>query len=123
MTWGRRLGFAAALLCVYTLAHGETLEHLNRRVNASIIPRPANNWDFTPYKAEGNCNTYAATKRAELLKAGYASGRLVLWLVRTERGDLHSVLVVDGDQVLDNRTAWVERRAAMPGYSFIRPID
>lgn len=81
---------------------------VNQTVNAGIRPRhdnaPTDNWSIAP--AYGDCEDYALTKRAELMRRGWPSRALRIAVGNTRRGEGHAVLVVRttiGDVVLDNR--------------------
>lgn len=85
------------------------LDGVNRRVNAAIRPKaeaPGRDvWRIGGNS--GDCEDYALTKRAALLKAGVASSRLRLAVGTLANGEGHAVLVVAtccGELVLDNRT-------------------
>ena len=125
LIWALLILGAVLLFC--GCAHAETLDHLNQRVNAAIRPCDTRAGpcapDFTPYVAIGDCKSYAATKRAELLKAGYVSERLAIWAMRIGPGEFHAVLVVDGAEVLDNRFPYTESRPDLEriGYVFMWP--
>jgi predicted transglutaminase-like cysteine proteinase len=82
---------------------------VNKRVNASIravpdAPGPlGDRWTLSP--ARGDCDDYAVTKRAELLKAGWPSRSLLLAAARLPDGQEHLVLIIrttSGDVVADN---------------------
>jgi predicted transglutaminase-like cysteine proteinase len=89
------------------------LVSVNRDVNRRIRPMSdlaqygvADRWSVSP-KA-GDCEDYALTKKADLLKAGWPSSALLIALAVTKRGEQHAVLVVrtdHGDFVLDNLVA------------------
>jgi predicted transglutaminase-like cysteine proteinase len=85
------------------------LQSVNSSVNRSIKPvsdaklhGKREVWSY-PAKA-GDCEEYALSKRAALLRRGYRPGDLLI-AVGSKRGERHAVLVVrttDGDYVLDN---------------------
>jgi predicted transglutaminase-like cysteine proteinase len=93
-----------------TAAATDTLNQVNRDVNAAIIPIQKNEnfdindrWTIAP--AEGDCNDYAVTKRHNLLQNGFPARALRLAVVQTNLGIGHLVLVVAttrGNLVLDN---------------------
>jgi predicted transglutaminase-like cysteine proteinase len=81
---------------------------VHQTVNAGIRPRndngSADRWSIAP--AFGDCEDYALTKRAELIRRGWPSRALRIAVAQTRRGEGHAVLVVRttlGDVVLDNR--------------------
>jgi len=87
----------------------ETIQRVNRDVNASIMPVGRSNavddggWTISP--ASGDCNDYAVTKRHELVRSGLPAKAVRLAVVKTTSGIGHLVLVVStnkGDLVLDN---------------------
>jgi predicted transglutaminase-like cysteine proteinase len=87
----------------------ETMQRVNRDVNASIMPVAKSDaiadggWTISP--ASGDCNDYAVTKRHELVQKGLPANALRLAVVKTQSGIGHLVLVVStskGDLVLDN---------------------
>jgi predicted transglutaminase-like cysteine proteinase len=87
----------------------ETLERVNRDVNASIMPVAKSNatadpgWTISP--ASGDCNDYAVTKRHELVRSGLPAKAVRLAVVKIPSGIGHLVLVVatnKGNLVLDN---------------------
>jgi predicted transglutaminase-like cysteine proteinase len=87
------------------------LDHINRRVNASIVPErnyqglAAERWLLSP--AFGDCNDYAVTKRHQLIAMGWPAHAVLLSEVVTAWGEHHLVTVVRaeaGDLVLDNLT-------------------
>ena len=86
-----------------------TLKRVNASVNRSIKPRHdrAGSDVWTANASSGDCEDYALTKRAALIKAGFAPSALRLAYVKTRNGVGHAVLVVKsnkGDLVLDNLT-------------------
>jgi predicted transglutaminase-like cysteine proteinase len=87
----------------------ETMDRVNRDVNASIMPVARSNaiadggWTLSP--ASGDCNDYAVTKRHELVQNGFPANAVRLAVVKTSSGIGHLVLVVStnkGNLVLDN---------------------
>jgi predicted transglutaminase-like cysteine proteinase len=82
-------------------------------------------------RAVGNCKHYALEKRKALVEAGAPMSALSIAILRTDRGEVHAVLIVAterGDFVLDNLTseirgwrepdyAWLSRQ--VPG----RPLE
>ena len=84
-----------------TRVEAKALEKVNQDFNGSTRFQHA--MDFRPNAKFGDCKTYAATKRAKLIEAGWARDRLIVWLALDETGAHHAVLVVDKTTVLDNR--------------------
>jgi predicted transglutaminase-like cysteine proteinase len=85
------------------------LDAANRSINRAIRPQPDapgllnDIWTIAP--RAGDCDDYAVTKRAELLKKGWSSRSLLLAKVVAPSGEDHLVLVARtrlGDYVLDN---------------------
>jgi predicted transglutaminase-like cysteine proteinase len=83
------------------------LQQVNSRVNASIravADRPGvDRWSLNP--SSGDCEDFALSKRAALIRAGVPAGVLRIAVTKTRRGEPHAVLVVktsQGDYVLDN---------------------
>lgn len=89
----------------------EALRGVNSRINRSIRTKAdaylkgmRDIWSLAP--TAGDCEDYAITKRAELIRQGFPSGVLRLAVARTAWGEGHAVLIVrteQGDLVLDNR--------------------
>lgn len=85
--------------------------HVNRRiraVNDSRLGGFGDKWSLAP--RAGDCEDFAITKRAELIRRGWPSRALRLAVARTPSGEGHAVLVVrttGGDLVLDNRRSSV----------------
>lgn len=80
------------------------LELINAKVNRIApqygTPPSVDEWLIWPSRAW--CHDYAVTKRHELLGMGWPSSSLLLAECRTDRGEGHMVLIVDG-LCLDNR--------------------
>ena len=86
------------------------LASVNAYVNSSIQPladsvqyHVADVWNVGPKR--GDCEDFALTKKAKLLKLGWPSSALLLAVAETVSGEQHVVLVArteDGDFVLDN---------------------
>lgn len=112
---------------------------VNARANTRIAYTPDQTqyarpdyWSEAPAAdaARGDCEDYVLTKRRELIASGVTPDALSVAIVRTPRGETHSVLIVathDGDYVLDNINPrivrwdqtgyrWVSRQA--PGAVF-----
>jgi predicted transglutaminase-like cysteine proteinase len=92
-----------------TEAMVKDLDIVNRSVNRAIRPQADapgllnDIWTIAP--RAGDCDDYAVTKRAELLKKGWSSRALLLAKVVAPSGEDHLVLVARtrlGDFVLDN---------------------
>jgi predicted transglutaminase-like cysteine proteinase len=92
-----------------TEAMVKDLDIVNRAVNRAIRPQADapgllnDIWTIAP--RAGDCDDYAVTKRAELLKKGWSSRALLLAKVVAPSGEDHLVLVARtrlGDFVLDN---------------------
>ncbi len=88
------------------LTRAETLDRVNRLVNAAIAPRygeisPTDPWQIAPH--EGFCHDYAVTKRWLLLALGFKVSELLLCECIGPHGQHHLVLRA-GDVVLDNLT-------------------
>ena len=91
----------------FNLRQHDQVVELNRAVNAQIKPRQESKDIWSVNVLAGDCEDYALTKRAKLIRLGFAPGALRIALTRTPRGIGHAVLVIrstDGDLVLDNRT-------------------
>lgn len=87
------------------------LKRVNTHVNRSIRPErdTADIWELNP--TSGDCEDYALSKRAALIKAGVSAGSLRIAYTHTRRGEPHAVLVVrtsEGDYVLDNLSSSVK---------------
>lgn len=84
------------------------LEAVNARVNRAITPQreALDNWAINP--AAGDCEDYALTKRAALVRAGFPASALRIAIGKTGSGESHAVLLVmtgQGALVLDNLAA------------------
>jgi predicted transglutaminase-like cysteine proteinase len=104
----------------------DDLKMVNKSVNASMVPEPntaglaGEKWLVNP--SRGDCNDYAVSKRAELLKRGWPAGALLLSEVVTAWGEGHLILVVRtsvGDLVLDNLTPQIRPWTRAP-YRWVR---
>lgn len=88
-----------------------TLQATNTRVNHAIRPRRDHGLDtWTLGASSGDCEDYALTKRAELIRKGVPAGALRIATTSTRRGEPHAILVVKtsrGAFVLDNLHASV----------------
>jgi predicted transglutaminase-like cysteine proteinase len=87
----------------------QTLQSVNTKVNRSIRPRhdAAGTDTWTLGAGQGDCEEYALSKRATLIRAGVSPSALRIAYVKTKTGEPHVVLVVktsSGDLVLDNLT-------------------
>ena len=83
------------------------LDRVNREVNGAMRPQPeigsTDVWKVGG--SSGDCEDYALTKRAALLRKGFPTSALLMTTVVTGRGEPHAVLMVRtdrGDFVLDN---------------------
>jgi predicted transglutaminase-like cysteine proteinase len=83
------------------------LQQVNSRFNSSIravADRPGQDrWSLNP--SSGDCEDFALSKRAALIRSGVPAGVLRIAVTKTRRGEPHAVLVVKtsgGDYVLDN---------------------
>jgi predicted transglutaminase-like cysteine proteinase len=104
----------------------EELTLVNGRVNASIVPErnleglAGEKWLIAP--ARGDCNDYAVTKRAQLMKRGWPARALLLSEVVVPWGEHHLILVVRtsmGDLLLDNLTGQIRPWSRAP-YQWVR---
>ena len=98
------------------------LNSVNRSVNSSIVARNESTdvWSLNP--SSGDCEDFALTKRAKLLRAGVPAGALRMAVVRTGTGIGHAVLVVKtsvGEYVLDNLRPNIVKRG-QTGYRFLQ---
>jgi predicted transglutaminase-like cysteine proteinase len=82
---------------------------------------------------KGNCTTYVATKREELLRKGISPEAMGAYEVRLPDGELHAVLQVNvinsrdnstDEYILDNRSKRTKTRKEVEdeGYKFIRQV-
>lgn len=82
------------------------LKRVNREINRSIKPRSEQRDVWKVNVKSGDCEDFALTKRAKLIKHGFPASALRMAVARTPFGEGHAVLVVStnrGDFVLDNR--------------------
>ncbi len=114
---------AASRALSATAAEARQLEKVNQKFNWSIQYKLAK--DYRPNAKEGDCKTYAATKRWELIAKGWAKERLEVWFVKDETRQAHAVLVADKALVLDNRFAWIEKVRDLEtfGYRFLAVVE
>jgi predicted transglutaminase-like cysteine proteinase len=93
----------------FTTEKRRELDEVNRQVNRAIRPRADapglinDIWTIGP--SAGDCDDYAVTKRAELIRRGWSPRSLLLAEVVAPTGEDHLVLVArtrGGDFVLDN---------------------
>lgn len=94
------------------------LAAVQAKVNSQIVPRedPRHAWEY-PTNGYGDCNTFALTKRRELIERGWPRQSLLLASATTERGEGHLVLIAHttaGDLVLDNRVGPIVDWSALP---------
>lgn len=90
-------------------------------MNERIKPRSEKTDTWSIWPEYGDCDDYALTKRAELVKADIPSGALRMAICKTEKGEGHAVLIVvtdKGEYVLDNRRNDIRKRSAT-GYKWI----
>jgi len=106
-----------------TLDTLKIIDRVNRDVNAAMKPRPeaagTDVWKIGG--STGDCEDYALTKRAALLRKGFPSAALLMTAVVTGRGEDHAVLLVRtdrGDFILDNLSQTVKPWAST-GYTFV----
>jgi predicted transglutaminase-like cysteine proteinase len=88
-----------------------TLKTVNANVNSSISPRGDGQDVWAVGTSSGDCEDYALTKRAALIRAGLPAGALRIAAARTRSGQGHAVLIVrtnEGDLVLDNLTGTIK---------------
>ena len=96
----------------------QQLAVVNSSVNSSIRPKARGPGD--PWTMGGNfgdCNSYALTKKAKLIAAGWPSSALSLTVVKTSWGEGHLVLSVHtntGIMVLDNLSHSVRPLSQVP---------
>ncbi len=99
------------------------IDSVNRQINGAMRPK-AESGTTDVWKiggSSGDCEDYALTKRAALLRKGFPSSSLLMTAVVTRRGESHAVLMVRtdrGDFVLDNLNSLVKPWSAT-GYRFI----
>ena len=89
----------------------DTLKSVNNRVNHAIAPRGDRRDEWAINVSSGDCEDYALTKRAALIRAGLPAGALRIAAATTRSGVGHAVLVVrtdQGDLVLDNLTGTIK---------------
>ena len=131
------LGYAAAiafslaawalLACVVmaaTRSEERLLERVNQAVNQEMTFQPDDDQYgrdrvvIDPPSRRGDCEDYAFSKLARLLQAGFPGERMSVVRVVDETGAIHAVLLVDGELVLDNRFAWIERKQVLERYGY-----
>lgn len=91
----------------YTQKLAQDLAKVTRSVNRSIAYRPDKGEVWKANVSAGDCEDYALTKRARLIRMGYPSSALRMAVGYTRKGEYHAVLVVMTDSgrfVLDNLT-------------------
>jgi predicted transglutaminase-like cysteine proteinase len=107
----------------------DTLERVNRGVNASIQPVSnlehwgtiLDHWDY-PVDGKGDCKIYALQKRRLLMSQGFPRQALLMTIVRESNGEGHTILTVKtdhGDYILDNLVGDI-RPWDETGYQFIK---
>ncbi|MBL1421808.1 MAG: transglutaminase-like cysteine peptidase [Alphaproteobacteria bacterium] len=111
------------------------LKQVNDQINKSIRPEyekagTKDNWQVN--LAQGDCEDFALTKKAKLIKQGWPSNALLITIVDTERGERHAVLTVStnqGEYILDNilkrvinvessKYTFLTRQGSKEGYSW-----
>lgn len=109
------------------------LERVNRHVNRTIR-RSTDQATFgetdvwavpSGARARGDCEDYALAKRRALIEAGVDPDVISLGIVRTYRGEIHAVLLVEtgrGEYVLDNLSPWVVRWNQAPYHWLERQV-
>ena len=101
-----------------TATRQHELTDVNSSVNAYIHPRARGFGErWTAGGKFGDCNSYALTKRAKLIAAGWPSSALSLTVVKTSWGEGHLVLSVHtsaGVMVLDNLSHTVRPLSQVP---------
>ena len=115
------------------------LQQVNKQVNQDIRPEnetigSRDNWQVN--LAKGDCEDFALTKKARLIKLGWPSNALLITIVDTERGERHAVLSVStnqGDYLLDNlmnkvinvelsKYTFLSRQGHEEGYNWMRLV-
>ena len=82
------------------------LKRVNREVNQAILPLNDKGDVWQVNVRSGDCEDFALTKKARLLKLGFPANALRMAVAKTRRGEGHAVLIIStdrGDLVLDNR--------------------
>lgn len=101
-----------------TADHLAQLQQVQTKVNTGITARvnETRAWEYAA-SGYGDCNTYALTKRRDLIALGWPEETLLLAAAYTESGEGHLVLVAhttQGDLVLDNRLPQVVDWTQLP---------
>jgi len=107
----------------------QTLDRINRQVNAEIQPVTnlehwgtiLDHWDY-PVDGKGDCKIYALQKRRLLMAAGIPRQALLMTIVRLYDGEGHTILTVKtdhGDFILDNMVSNI-RSWDETGYQFVK---
>jgi predicted transglutaminase-like cysteine proteinase len=107
----------------------QTLDRINRRVNAEIQPVTnlehwgtiIDHWDY-PVDGKGDCKIYALQKRRLLMAAGIPRQALLMTIARLSDGEGHTILTVKtdhGDFILDNMVSDI-RSWDETGYQFVK---
>ncbi len=110
-------------------ASWQTLNRINRRVNAEIAPVSnldhwgtiLDHWDY-PTDGKGDCKIYALYKRKLLIERGFPRQALLMTIVRDLEGEGHAILTVRtdrGDFILDNLTDSIRPWTAT-GYRYVK---
>jgi predicted transglutaminase-like cysteine proteinase len=98
-----------------------TLQTVNSKVNRAIQPRRDVRDVWSASTRRGDCDDYVMTKRRRLMQAGLPASALRVAIVRTRRGEGHSILIVNtsaGELVLDNLRSGIVR-SSETGYRFV----
>lgn len=109
------------------------LETVNRRINRAIRRSTdeatfgqADVWAVpSGSRARGDCEDYALAKRRALIEEGVDPNLISVGIVRTYRGEIHAVLLVEtgrGEYVLDNLSPWVVRWNQAPYHWLERQV-
>lgn len=91
----------------YTQQLAKDLAKVTRSVNRSIRYRPDKGEVWKVGVSAGDCEDYALTKRARLIRMGYPPSSMRMAVGHSRKGESHAVLVVvtsKGKLVLDNLT-------------------
>ncbi len=95
---------AAPVVAMDSSTRRSLADAINRTVNANVRPitdaahfgsrAPGGEWWTYPDDGAGDCEDYALMKRKLLIEAGFAAADLLLTVVRTRQGEVHTVLSV-----------------------------
>ncbi len=70
------------------------IDRVNRDVNRAILPQNESKDVWRDNVKVGDCEDFALTKRAQLVRMGFSSAALRMAVAKTPRGEGHAVLVV-----------------------------